>query len=256
MLFTWCMLAGLILLIAPQSITSKFQFTFARLFRWPLSVGRSLTLSSRPTQPAAGNNSSKQARYINHIANLEAQLEEKQRKIEMLSGVRERLTELERADLVMAEVITGSGDASRGELVINRGREDGVAKGQFVLADNSIIGSISDVGRLQAKVRLFTDPASNIEIAIAGLPINRVMKGAGRDTAKIHLVRRKYKVRKGDRVYVRKKAGYLDAPMIIGWVAECKQDEEKPLLWDITVTPACDLEGIKNVTVIIMNPPQ
>jgi hypothetical protein len=41
--------------------------------------------------------------------------------------------------------------------------------------------------------------------------------------------------------------------MIIGKVAECKRDDENPSLWDITVEPACDIERLNDVAVIVMN---
>ena len=48
--------------------------------------------------------------------------------------------------------------------------------------------------------------------------------------------------------------GEPSAPIIIGRVAECKKDDQKPLLWDITIKPACDIERLEDVAVIIMNP--
>jgi len=254
MLFTWCMLAGLILLMAPYAVTAKFQFTFARLFRWPLTLGRTLTLSARTPQPPPGAANSRQAQYLNCIENLEAQLAEKQQKIETLSRMRENLYELQRAGLVQARVITASIDAAHAELVIDRGQADGITKEQFVLGDNSIIGTVCDVDTLHTKVRLFTDPAAKLETRIAELSITRLMKGEGNNIAKIQLVPTKFKVKKGDPVYVRAKPGLLPAPMIVGRVADCRQDDQKPLLWNITVAPACNLESIESVTVIIMNP--
>ncbi|MFC1781603.1 hypothetical protein ACFLZ8_05020, partial [Planctomycetota bacterium] len=45
MLFTWLMLAGFILFLAPQNLTNKFQFAFASVFRVPLKIGNSYSLS-------------------------------------------------------------------------------------------------------------------------------------------------------------------------------------------------------------------
>jgi cell shape-determining protein MreC len=64
----------------------------------------------------------------------------------------------------------------------------------------------------------------------------------------------KYKIKQGDKVFACRQPGFLDAPMIIGEVAECKRDEKEPMLWDITVKPRCDIKNIKDVAIIIMNP--
>jgi hypothetical protein len=42
--------------------------------------------------------------------------------------------------------------------------------------------------------------------------------------------------------------------VITGTVAQCKSNDENPVLWDITVKPACDIEKITDVAVIVMNP--
>ena len=39
-----------------------------------------------------------------------------------------------------------------------------------------------------------------------------------------------------------------------GWW--CKSNDENPLLWDITVKPACDIKTLTDVAVIVMNPRQ
>ena len=254
MLFTWFMLAGFIFLFAPQNITNRFQFAFARIFRWPLSIGRSISLSARVRQPFTDVVPRREYNKLqNHLANVIEQLNLEHKKVEKLSGLRIRLP-LEGARLVPADVVRVSIGGLQSRLIINRGRSDGLAEGQFVLGDNSIIGTICELAYRQAQIKLFTDPASRIEVKIAGSNIYRLMHGDGGNSAKIPMVSAENKINVGDKVFAREKPGLLDAPMIIGKVAQCKEDDEKPLLWDITVRPACDIEGLRDVAVIIMNP--
>jgi len=252
MLFVWLTLAGFILLLSPQQLTVRFKFAFARIFRWPLTVGRNITLA-RTEQNSAGLSSKKELQYRNAIANLTQRLLQEHQRLEALARMRDRL-KLHHAPLVPAEVITASLGGQYCELIINRGSEDGIRAGQFVVGDNSIIGIISQLGTSQARVKLFTDPSCRIEVKIADSPIYRVMQGTGCNSAKIQMVSRKHKVRKGDPVFVCSKPGLLDAPRIIGVVARCKPDDEKPLIWDITVEPVCDFKTLTNVAVIVMNP--
>jgi rod shape-determining protein MreC len=256
MLFTWFMLAGLIFLFAPQSLTNKFQFAFARIFSWPLSIGRSISLSAR-TQSARGGfadvvSRSKYDRLRNHLANITEWLAQERQKVEELSGLHDRAV-WKGVNFVLADVITVSGN-SRNRLIINRGESDGLAKGQFVLGDYSIIGTISDIDSRTAQVKLFTDPTSKIAVKVEGLSIDRVMQGNGNNSAKVRHLTAKHKVKISDAVYAAKKPGFLDVPMIIGTVAECKRGDTNPLLWDITVEPACNIERLSSVNIIIMNP--
>ena len=151
-----------------------------------------------------------------------------------------------------AGVITAAIDKLRSELIIDRGQNDGLARDQFVLADNSIIGTISDVDSRTARVRLFTDSASNMAVKIGKLNIERIMQGSGDNVARIEMI--KHKVKIGSEIMAGKKPGFLDNPMIAGRVARCKRNAESPLLWDITVEPVCDIERLNDVTVIVMNP--
>ena len=254
MLFTWFMLAGFILLFVPQNLTNNFQFAFTRVFRWPLTIGRNISLYARTRRSAPGTTNRKESQYQNYIANLEEQLRQKHREVEELSKLRDRFHALENAGFVVADVIRSSIERAHCELTIYCRKEHGLAKGQFVLGDNSIIGTISDVSAPNAKVRLFTDPASKIPVRIGKLNIDRVMQGSGNDSAKIQHLSTKHKVNVGDKVVARKKPGFLDASMIIGTVARCRRDDANPSLWDITVKPVCDIERLNSVTVIIMNP--
>jgi rod shape-determining protein MreC len=242
------MLGGLILFFIPQNLTNRFQFAFARVFRLPLSVGRAITLSAR-AQPQLSDVVSRRKydQLQNYLANITRELSEERQKVKELSGLRNRRP-LEGAGLMLAEVITASAEG----LIINRGETDGLQKGQFVLGDNSIIGTISDVSPRTARVELITETTSNMAVEIGEL--KTVIQGCGKNSAKVKLVSTKHAVKVGDDVYACKKQGFLDVPMIIGTISECNRDNENPLLWDITVKTACDIERLNNVTVIIMNP--
>lgn len=253
-LIAWFILGSLILLFAPQKLTNKFQFAFARVFHGPLNVSRSVSLSASAQQPLGDFVSRREYnRLQNYLANIMEELTEERQKVKKLSGIHDRRP-LEGANLVFADVITGSISGSRDELIINRGEYDGLKKELFVIGDNSIIGTISDVSPRTAKVKLITDPTSKIPVKIAGVDTDRMMQGAGGNFAKILMLPIKHKVKVGDVVSAHKKPGFLGAPMIVGMVAHCKKDDENPLLWDIKVTPACDVEKLTDVAIIIMNP--
>jgi rod shape-determining protein MreC len=253
MLFAWCMLGGLILLFSPRAVTSKFQFAFARIFRWPLSIGRNIPLSAGTEVSLQNEQARKEAQYQNYIINLEEELRQKNRTLEQVTGMRSRLRGLEGAQIMPADIITASVEGKQCELIINRGSEDGLTKGLYVIGDNSVIGTLTELAGRTAKVRLFTDSSSVVQVNIAGLDINMLMQGDGANRAKIKLVPIKHKIKVGDAVLMRKRAGLLDAPMIAGAVAECKRDSKTPGLWDITVRPVCDTARVNTVAVVKMN---
>ena len=101
---------------------------------------------------------------------------------------------------------------------------------------------------------MITDPASKIAVKIEGLNKDRILQGTGNNSAKVKLLPTKYRVEVGEVVYAQKKPGFLSTPVIVGTVAQCASNKENPLLWDITVKPACDIETLTEVSVIVMNP--
>jgi len=255
MLFTWFMLTGLIFLFAPPEWTNEFQSAFRRVFYWPLSIGENISLSVRTRQPLRDVDVVVLRREYNKLqnyrANLEGQLRQEHEKVEMLSGMRNRFP-LEAGDLQAAFVFPGSFDKLHGELSIDKGEDDKVAKGQFVLADNSIIGTISDVSSRGAKVKLFTNPTSDIPVEVANT--KRLMHGSGYNLARIPMM--KHTVKVGTEVMASRKTGFLNAPMIIGKVLRYERNAESPVLWDIIVEPVCDFEQLNGAAVIVMNPPE
>ena len=248
MLFIWFMLAGFIFLLTPHKLTKTFQDTFDSVFSWPLGVGRSFMLSARTNQPLTDVVERREYTELeNHLANMIGQRDQAYKEIERLSGLRKRFP-FERAKLVRAGIYRGDGHS---ELRIDSGQEDGLAEGQFVLAGNSIIGSICDISSRTAHVKLLTDPTSIVAVNIAGLD-KLVMQGSGDNSAKVEMVKRKIDV--GEPVLVRERGGFLDGTMIAGRVARCERNEKSALLWDLTVKPVCDIEDVDSVTVIVMNP--
>jgi hypothetical protein len=256
MLFTWLALAGFALLFMPQNLTNKFHFAFARLFHLPLSLGRNVSLSTGISRPVTRVVSrGVYDRLQNHLANVTEQLYQEHQIVEVISGLRSRFA-LEGANLVYADVIRASIGVEKCELIINRGENDSLGRGQFVLSDNSIIGTISDISPRTAQVKLFTDPTSKIAVKIGSVNTERLIHGSGRDTAKVRLLSIKENVKVGDKVMALKKPGFLGAPIIIGKVTQCSRDDQNPSMWDITVRPVCDMEKLKCVSAIIMNPPR
>jgi rod shape-determining protein MreC len=259
MLFIWFMLAGLIFFFAPPKITNKLQFGFVRIFRKPLSIGRNISLSASRIMASEQSMSEdvvsreKYDKLHNHLANVTEWLKLEREKVEKLTGLRDRPV-WKGVDFVLAEVIAASINGLRGELIINRGQKDGLTQNQFILANESIIGTIFKVDDRTAQVRLISDPSSKIAVKIAQFNMDRIMHGDGNSSAKVQLVPIKYKIKIGDIVYAQKRPGFLSTPVIVGTVAECKSNDENPLVWDLTVHPACDIKSLKNVAAIVMNP--
>ena len=253
-LFLYCMLGGLIFLFLPPSVTGKVQLAYARVFRAPLATGWGLSVTSRTPPPNKTVSPQEYTRLqtinqrlTNHIANLQAQLDEAQFRIDGLSKLRSQ-RDWDRIRFLPAGIISDPEQTTNG-LLINRGQKDGVAAGQFVVGDMSVIGTIADVSAQTAKVRLITDPASRIAVRVAELDARGFMVGEGPGVAVIPQVPAKRAAKVGDQVYALKTPGFPGIPIVAAEVVQSKRDPENPLLWKITVRPVCDIANLPEVTV-------
>jgi cell shape-determining protein MreC len=260
MLFTWFMLTGLILLFAPQEFTGKFQLAFVHVFRWPLSLGGDFALTARTQQPVKDASERLDTQYWNYVANLEQALNQQRQELQKLSGLYNTYV-WEGVDFALADVVTRVTEGSRNELTVSTRKPDGLAKGQLVLGDESVIGTISEVFHQigKADVKLITDSTSKMAVKIGNM--RGIMIGTGNNSARIEMLKLKSEIKIDENVFALGRQGLVDAPIIVGdapiivgKVSRCERNTRNASLWDVTVEPVCDIQNLEDVAVIIMNP--
>jgi len=257
-LFLGLLLCAAILLLIPHALTAKLQFAFRRCFRMPLGLGRSITLSARAPANSAGLNASEyqqlraeNLRMQNHIANLKAQLEQQQEELKHLAQL--RLTpDYQAFGLVPAQTITAVG---HDQLLINRGSADYLVPGQFVLADNAIVGRIQQCTTGQATVMMISHTRSRMQVTVGSPSVKGILTGLGEGRLEVQHVTKQHNLSVGMPVHVCTVPGFLKIPIIVGRVSACTPSTDNPLLWDISVDPAADLKHVGRTDVIVESHP-
>ena len=139
-----------------------------------------------------------------------------------------------------AGIISVSGQG-QSELMVDRGQQDGLVVGQYVLGNLSMIGVVSDVSAQTARIKLITDPTSRIPVRVAELNARGVMEGHDSATAEIPRVPAKRQARPGDQVYALNTPGFPSVPIVAAEVIDSRRDPDNPMLWSIRVRPVCDV---------------
>lgn len=260
-LFTALLLAGLIILLIPQQHTRFFNSGFRTIFNRVLKVGREA--KPAPIILFGQDKDTVSLKEYNKLyatyKNTHSMLLEMQKKCEKLEKIRSGLPKWGAA-LVQAEVANSFLTAMERELVISPSSSTGYLQpGQYVMADNCIIGTISGISLLTARVRLVSDIKQSMAVEIAregsDKKIPALMTGRGDGMGRIsNLSQKEYDIRAGDMVYARPQKGLLETAVIIGSVSNANADEQHPLLWDVTVKPLFLPEVIEEVSVIVVNP--
>ncbi|NQV31995.1 MAG: hypothetical protein HQ515_04835 [Phycisphaeraceae bacterium] len=255
--FLGCFLSATIVLLVPHSLTSKCQYGFRRIFCVPLGISRSLTLAAKaPMSPEISSQEHlelKQAfqRLSNHTANLTAVIAKQAETIDRLTRLR-TVPEWQNFGFVPANIFTALGDD---RVVINRGLRDGVESKYFILANNAIVGQITETNKHQATIKLISDEGAFLPVYIDTPKNKGILRGLGQGHCAIQNVTYARPVKTGHAVYTHNQPGLLGIPIVVGQVSACERDEEKPHLWRIEMTPAVTLEQLGQVDVILPRRP-
>lgn len=260
-------LVGIIFLLLPDRITDKFHDIYIHIFSPVLKAGPEGNISALPGYFSGDNSVSKQdydkllkekdklEKYVKELVRTRNQIHEW---LEQATGVRERLPDVGPGH-IWADVITKSMEKS--ELDINRGRNDSVKIGQYVIGNDNVIGTISQVFNYTAKVKLLTDVGHRMIAEVEGkdgkgddIYVRAFIRGDGRGGCRISEIKTAYKIKKGNFVYAYARPGYLNAPLVIGKVSSVKHQDSNPLFWDIEVEVLFNPAGLERVFSVTMEP--
>ena len=255
--------AGILLQITDHDTTKILGYRFQQIAGPVLRIGRTV----EPANPLPPKDNPGQFvsqpeydKLLTRYNNEHAELLALQKRYSELARIRTTLPK-PGPGLIVAEVIQTAISPTQRELTLNlSGQAKFVKPGYYVMGDDTIIGTISDVYKSTARVRLVTDGRHFLPAGIllegAKDYIPAQINGAGDNACKIPLLPRKdHDIQTGNTVYAMKRTGFLETPILIGTVSAVKPDEKQPLLWDVTVQPTCDVETLATATVIVMDPP-
>lgn len=241
--------------LVPSRYTTQINYLFVKVTSPVLGL---FPKTSRQSQDMVSREEYNKLEEVH--AKVYAQLLSLQSDYEKLSGIRQKLPETE-GKIMIAKVVRSSLSGLRSELVIDKGAEDHLRVGQYVLSSEqcTVIGTISEVVEGMARVRLVTDPKHHLPVSIlcedSQNYVSGQLQGKNSEMAKIPLIRRgKHALQVGDIVYASAQRGFLGIELIVGNISELKPDDGEPLLWDISVKPIHDFSRLSDVAIVVMDP--
>ncbi|MCS6874164.1 MAG: rod shape-determining protein MreC [Pyrinomonadaceae bacterium] len=193
------------------------------------------------------------------------ELEMRLQENELLVSENERLKKLlelkegRKYQIRMANVIARDPLKWFGTLIIDRGSSDGVKVNMPVITSGGVVGRVTTVTLLTSQVMLLTDEKSGAGALIVELGKTGalgVIKGTGkRDLLEMRYVSGSVEVNIGDSVYTSGQDGIYPHGLKIGEVVDIvKGSTTTPHL--IFVKPTADLSSIKEVAVLLYEPPK
>ena len=153
--------------------------------------------------------------------------------------------------LLSAEVIGYDPSNLPQYLIIDRGAEDDIQVGMAVLADEGLVGRISDVNAASSKIMLITDPSSAISALIQRSRGTGLVEGVPGETQLLmRYIPSEDAVLPGDMVLTSGLGGNLPKRLVIGQVTAVMR-EDVAMFQEATVRPSVNLRDLEVVMVLL-----
>lgn len=139
-------------------------------------------------------------------------------------------------------------------VLVDKGRQDGVAKGQPVINPQGVVGMVVEVTGHYAKVMLITDPNSAVDAIVQKNRARGIIKGGTAGYCVLNYVLRKHDVAMGDAVISSGMDRVFPKGTPIGRVASIVK-REAGIFQNVTVTPFVDFERLEEVLIVPLMEP-
>ena len=120
---------------------------------------------------------------------------------------------------VTARVIADSGGAYARSVMVNAGRDNGVARGQAAMTGEGLIGRVAEVGSRAARILLITDLNSRVPVVVDGTRQRAILAGDNSARPSLRYVDAGGTMRIGDRIVTSGQGGVFPPGLPVGVVA-------------------------------------
>lgn len=150
---------------------------------------------------------------------------------------------------IPASVVAYDPSNIRGNITIDKGKDDQMAVGMAVISDGFLVGRISNVGPHTARVQLITDPTSAIPVSLQSADTSGIANGEIGFGLSMEKVPQGEPISTGDTVVTTGLGGDIPKGLIIGTI-ERIQKQDNSLFVTADIRPSADLSNLSRLIVI------
>jgi rod shape-determining protein MreC len=154
--------------------------------------------------------------------------------------------------VIPAEVIGKDPSPWFKTILIDKGKEDGLARGMAVVVPKGIAGQVTEVSSHYSKVLLIIDPNSAVDALIQSDRARGIIKGDAAGQCLFKYVLRKHDIAVGDIVVSSGLDGIFPKGLAVGKVSGVFKPKAG-IFQEVTVTPYVDFEKLEEV-LVVLNP--
>ena len=192
------------------------------------------------------------------VAATEARLREIEIENEELRALAKVADRIDGPRPIGARVIGRSGAPLTRIARIDRGRSDGVQRGDGVVASSGVVGQVLASGRHASDVLLLTDPSSALDVVVQRTRARGIVRGTGGDEAyraRVEDFDRLADVVPGDVLVTSGVGSHFPPGLLVGEILDVQKRGDS-LYQRAEVKPASRVERIERVLVLIRREPE
>ena len=150
---------------------------------------------------------------------------------------------------LIADVVGGGASSTSKEILINKGRGDGVLPGQAVLTADGIVGRVLASYPNASLVMLVHDPDSGVGVLLGGSRVRGVLKGRAQQECLLDYVDHEVEVEVGESVYTSGDDRIYPKGLRVGEVTRIETGAD---FQEIYVRPYAALDRLDEVLVVVV----
>ena len=151
--------------------------------------------------------------------------------------------------LIAAVVISKDPSPWFQTLLVDKGADQGVAKGMPVITPDGVVGLIIGTTGDYAKVMLITDPNSAVDAVVQNSRVRGILKGGTSGYCVFDFVLRKHDLAVSEVVVTSGMDGVFPKGLPVGAITDIFK-YESGIFQDVTVTPYVDFERLEEVLIV------
>ncbi|WP_153446152.1 rod shape-determining protein MreC [Vibrio algicola] len=151
---------------------------------------------------------------------------------------------------IVTEVMAVDSSPYSHQVVINKGRTDGVYEGQPVINEKGIVGQIINVSAHNSRVLLLTDSNSSIPVQVLRNDIRVIASGSGDiDSIQLEDVPTSTDIQTGDLLVTSGLGGRYPEGYPVGYVTSVKNDNRRPFA-EIKAKPVVEFDRLRYLLLV------
>lgn len=152
-------------------------------------------------------------------------------------------------DMFIANIINIDPDPFTHQVIINKGKKDGVFEGQTIIDANGIMGSIIIVNDLESRAMLISDASHAVPVENVRNGIRAIAVGTGGGNLELRHVPKSIDIEEGDTLISSGIGGRFPVGFPVGTVIDVKRDRSKPFA-TIVLQPSAKLDRGSHILLI------